>query len=201
MPDRRRDSLPLSSPFRISRNVPVSLPSRNATSGSISSDDTSELAFFAMRCESMASWLVKSTSRTLPPPAAACEEACWASSSSTVLPWLIPSSPLESDTRLPWLSRTEVAFFSTRSQRELTSASCPCNVSEPGTSTEAPLIVPPLVSASRSVRKRSRESLTASKAEALPCTASDVPRARRCESICISVAVLAPAAVLAVRVI
>ena len=75
-PDRRNGSLPLSSPFRMSRKVPVSLPSRNATSGSISSDDTSEFAFFAIRCESMASWLVKSISRTLPPPAAACEEAC-----------------------------------------------------------------------------------------------------------------------------
>ena len=54
-PERRSGSLPFSNPFRMSRNVPVSLPSRNATSGSISSDDTSELAFFAIRCESIAS--------------------------------------------------------------------------------------------------------------------------------------------------
>ena len=33
-----------------------SLPSRNATSGSISSADASVLAFFAIRCDSTASW-------------------------------------------------------------------------------------------------------------------------------------------------
>ena len=36
----------------MSRNVPVSLPSRNATSGSTSSPEASAFAFFAIRCES-----------------------------------------------------------------------------------------------------------------------------------------------------
>ena len=50
----------------MSRNVPASLPSRNATSGSISSDEASALAFLAIRCDSTASWFVYSISRRLP---------------------------------------------------------------------------------------------------------------------------------------
>ncbi len=179
----------------MSRNVPVSLPSRNATSGSISSDETSEFAFLAIRCESTASWLVKSTSRSEPPAEAICADACWASSSNALLPWLIPSRPFDSESSAAWLSTTVVAFFSTRSQRASRAPSAFCSASLVATSTFVPCTMPPLVSASRSARKRSRESLTLSNAPALPCTASAVPRARRCDSICISVAVveLAPA--------
>ena len=58
-----------------------------------------------------------------------------------------------------------------------------------GVSSETPLTVPPFWSASSSALNRSRLSLSAAKAAFWPCDASAVPRARRCESICISVAV------------
>ena len=103
----------------MSRNVPASLPSRNATSGSISSDDASALAFFAIRCDSTASWFVYSISRRLPPPWPTCCAACWASSRIALLPWLMFSRPFASEVRLCWLSRTRSALTSTRSQRRL----------------------------------------------------------------------------------
>ena len=105
----------------MSRNVPESLPSRNATSGSISSDDASELAFLAMRCDSTASWFVYSISRRLPPPCPICADACCASSSSALLPELSVSRPLASVVRLVSLASSRSAARSTRSQRALTS--------------------------------------------------------------------------------
>ena len=52
----------------MSRNAPASLPSRNATSGStLVADDASVFAFFAIRCDSTASWFANSSSRQLPP--------------------------------------------------------------------------------------------------------------------------------------
>jgi hypothetical protein len=57
------------------------------------------------------------------------------------------------------------------------------------TSMPTPFTVPPLTSASKSALKRSRLLRTAAKPCGWPCAASAEPRARRCESICISVAV------------
>ena len=61
-------------------------------------------------------------------------------------------------------------------------------------SSVTPLIVPPRCSASRSALKRSRVSLTASNAAGRPCSASVELLERRCDSICISVAVAVDAA-------
>ena len=178
----------------MSRKVPLSLPSRNATSGSISSDDASELAFFAMRCDSTASWFAYSISRRLPPPCAICADACCARSSSALLPVLSASRPLASDVRLVSFSSRLPAAVSTRSQRDLTSFSSLTVASSCATSSVTPRVLPPLRSASRSVLNRSRLSLTAENALVWPCAASALPRASRCESICISVAVAEAAA-------
>ena len=111
----------LQSPFRMSRNVPVSLPSRNATSGSISSDDASALAFFAIRCDSTASWFAYSISRRLPPPARSARRLL-RELEQRVVAELSASRPLASEVRLVSLS-TGARGASTRSQRALTSFS------------------------------------------------------------------------------
>ena len=177
----------------MSRNVPASRPSRNATSGSISSDDASVLAFFAIRCDSTASWFVYSISRSDPPPCAICAAAVCASSSSALLPALSASSPLASDVRLVSFASRRSAAVSTRSHRCLTSVRSLTAASSCATSRLTPRTVPPFSSASRSALKRSRLSFTAANAVAWPCAASALPRASRCDSICISVAVAAAA--------
>ncbi len=178
----------------MSRNVPASLPSRNATSGSISSDDASAFAFFAIRCDSTASWFAYSISRREPPPWPTCCAACCASSRIALLPWLMLSRPLASVVRLCWLSMTRPALTSTRSHRPRMSCRSFTTVSSDGASRETPFTVPPFCSASRSALKRSRLSFRPANAAAWPCAASAVPRARRCDSICISVAVDSAAA-------
>jgi len=62
-----------------------------------------------------------------------------------------------------------------------------------GTSRLTPRAVPPVSSASKLALNFSRLSLTAAKPADCPCAASALPRASRCESICISVAVAAAA--------
>ena len=193
-PGRRSASLPLSNPFRMSRNVPASLPSRKATSGSISSPEASALAFFAIRCDSTASWFEYSISRRLPPPWPTCCAASCASSRIALFPWLMFSRPFASVVRLCWLSMTRPALTSTRSHRVRMSPRSFTTASSDGVSSETPFTVPPVCSASRSALNRSRLSLSPAKAAAWPCDASAVPRARRCESICISVAVDSAAA-------
>ena len=177
----------------MSRNDEASLPIRNATSGSISSDEASEFAFFAMRCDSTASWFAKSTSRSDPPDAPICCAASCASSSSSALPWLIVSSPFASEVRLCWLPSRRSAAPSTRSQRWRMRSSVLTTSGSCATSSVTPRTVPPVSSASRFALKRSRLSATAGKPAAWPCAASADPRASRCESICISVAVDAEA--------
>ena len=173
----------------MSRNVPASLPSRNAVSGSISSPDASALAFLAMRCDSTASWLAKSTSRTVPPPCPICSPSCSASSSSDVLASLTRSRPAASDVSASAFCVSRSAALSTVSHFALISVRSSPAAPLVTASMFAPFASPPSISALRSAPNFCRLSSTVANACFWPCAASAEPRARRCDSICISVAV------------
>ena len=81
---------PSARPFRMSRNVPVSLPSRNATSGSISSPRRERVRVLRdpLRQHRRAGSRTRARAAAAA-PAPICCAACCASSSSALLPWLI----------------------------------------------------------------------------------------------------------------
>ena len=165
---RRSASLPFSSPLRMSRNVPASLPSRNATSGSISSDEpacwrSSRSAATARRAGSR----IRSRAGCRR-PARSARDACCASSSSALLPALSASRPLASDVRLVSLASSRSAAVSTRSQRCLTSSSSLTRrLVLRDVEADARARCRRSSSASRSALNRSRLSLTAANAVGL----------------------------------
>ena len=117
-----------------------------------------------------------------------------ARSTSCLLPWVTVAAPFARSINRCWLSSSCSTLASTRSHRDLMPCRSTCSSSSCTTSSVTPLIVPPRCRASRSALKRSRVSFTASNATGRPCNASVEPLARRCESICISVAVAVEAA-------
>ena len=120
---RRSDSLPFMRPCNRSRNELVSLPSRNATSGSIDSPARSALAFFAIRWVSITSWPETESSRAPALPCSFSAEICSASSSNCGLFALMARIEAPSWIRFFCCSSTTDAFFSERCHSCLTLSS------------------------------------------------------------------------------
>ena len=108
---RRKSSLPTNSPFKVSRKEVASLPSRNATSASITSDDNKLLAFFAMRWVNITWSDAMDTSRCGIPACTIKDTTCCANSNICTLAPLIDATLLFNFSKLCcWLMMDAVSL-------------------------------------------------------------------------------------------
>ena len=178
----RMASLPWSSPCTRSRKVLVSLPSRNATSGSTTSPASMAFAFFAMRWVSITRCAVIAFCRVLPPDCTLSAAISSASSRSAGLLSLIARTAAPRATRLRSSAITRPA---------LRSVLCHCASSVPSSGrtrsgvggSVTPLATPPAPRSFTTAANSSRLSRSCLKATALPCEACCAAFASRCESM------------------
>ncbi len=188
VPEMRRFSLPFCRAFSNSRKVFVSLPSRKAISGLISSPTNNELAFFAIRCVNITIWLAAAISRTPAPDCSLSAATCSESSSISGFLFVMEATSLLSATRLVSISSNWTASLSVALQVLVSACSWGCTSSGDG-GTVVPASSPPLVRRSRLVTNWLCESRNCLNADVFPCNARLEALARRCESIRISPAV------------
>ena len=178
----RSVALPWSRPCSVSRNVLVSLPSRNATSGSTTSPVSMMLAFLAMRWVSMTSCAATAPWRAEPPDCTLCAATSSASSSSAGLFSLIECTALPSATRLRSSPITSPALCSLLFH-SVTSASSAGRTRAGVGGSSTPPAAPPLLRSVTSPANSSRLSRSCLKATGLPCEACCAALASRCDSM------------------